>query len=352
MKTKKILLTGASGTVGQEILKILVFVPEYEIFIFDFIHPKSRKFYQKFGKRIQLIHGDISSIEDVNKIPDHIDIVFHMAAIIPPKADLNPERTHQVNVLGTKYLIQHMEKGSPNAFFLYSSSVSVYGDRVENPNISVQDPVHISDGDFYGKSKLEAEDIVQKSNLKWTIFRLTAIMKNHKISKLMFHMPLETCIEICTPEDTARAFVNAINHEEDLKFRIFNLGGGDTCCISYKDFLEKSFELFGLGRFNFPKYAFAEKNFHCGKMMDGEDLEKIVHFRNDSIESYFIKTAHSISPLKRFLTKPLRQLIKKRLLSKSEPYHAYRKKNQKEMEHFFKSIPSKNKDFIKNLKSK
>ena len=99
----------------------------------------------------------------------------------------------RVNSLGTKYLLSRVKELNKNAFFMYSSSVSVYGDRLSNPNIKVDDPLIASEGDEYGLTKIEAEKHIQNSGLNWSIFRLSAIMgvKNHKLSKLMFHMPLD-----------------------------------------------------------------------------------------------------------------------------------------------------------------
>jgi nucleoside-diphosphate-sugar epimerase len=138
-------------------------------------------------------------------------------------------------------LIRGLERFSPKAFLLYSSSISVYGDRLKDPNIYKTDPLLPSLGDEYAKTKIAAEDIIQSSRLKWSIFRLTAIMGGHKISKLMFHMPLATKMEICTPADTARAFVNAIEHRNKIEGKIFNLGGGESCRCTYLEFLDRSF---------------------------------------------------------------------------------------------------------------
>ncbi len=335
MEKKKILITGASGTVGQEVLTQLSKYPEYELIVFDIENAKSKKLKPIYKNNAKWISGSITDLSDIQKIPPKLDIVIHLAALIPPAADKNPTLTHKINVFGTKNLVHHIENTSPDAFFMYSSSISVYGDRVQNPFITVSDNLKISEGDVYGQSKLEAENIVRKSNLNWTIFRLAAIMKNHKISKLMFHMPLDTKLEICTPEDTARAFVKAIEHKNELNRKIFNLGGGEKCCISYQNFLQRSFRTFGLGKLNFPHYAFAEKNFHCGYFADGDVLEKILLFRNDNIENYFEKTHRSVNDYKKKLVYFFSPVIKLFLLSQSEPYKAYRKKDKKLMEHFF-----------------
>ncbi len=334
MEQKKILLTGASGTVGYEVLKHLHDLQDFNVTVFDIDNTKSKLVFRQFSN-IKVIYGDISDNTDMLKIQPNFDVVIHLAAIIPPAADKNPILTHRINVEGTKNLIQQIEKTSPNAFFIYCSSISVYGDRVKNPDIIVSDILSISEGDIYGQSKMDAETIVRNSNLHWTIFRLAAIMKNHKMTKLMFHMPLNTKLEICTPEDTARAFVNAIFHIGELKGKIYNLGGGEKCCISYLDFLQRSFKIFGLGKLNFPKFAFAERNFHCGYFADGNILENILHFRKDNIDSYFEKTKSSIAVYKKKLAHLFSPLIKAFLLSQSEPYKAYRKNDRKLIQHFF-----------------
>ena len=274
----------------------------------------------------------MKDIEDVSK---NKDVAIHLAAIIPPLADVDPELAYRVNVQGTKDLICALEKNSPNCYLLFSSSISVYGDRLDNPEILVTDGLRPSPGDQYGETKVLCEKMIQQSNLSWSIFRLAAIMGNHKISKLMFHMPLETPMEICTPEDTGRAFANAIDFQDQLEDQIFNLGGGENCVISYRAFLDRMFDAFGLGKVDFPEKAFAEKNFHCGIMQDGDLLEDIVHFRRESLIDYFETVKQNVDPFQKNTSFLFRGMIKRWLLSQSEPYKAFRKGNISEIAHFF-----------------
>ncbi|AUC84662.1 NAD(P)-dependent oxidoreductase [Polaribacter sp. ALD11] len=334
MLKTKVLLTGASGTVGFEVLKQLSKNASYDLTIFDKKTKNSLEKLKPFEPNINLIFGDISNSKDLEKIRD-IDVVIHLAAIIPPLADELQELAYNVNVLGTQNLIKQLELHSPNAFLMYSSSISVYGDRIKNPYIQVEDTLKPSKGDTYGETKITAEKSVSKSNLDWAIFRLAAIMGNHKMSKLMFHQPLNTALEIATPKDTARAFVNGIEKRKQLSKQIFNLGGGESCRISYQHFLERSFAIFGLGKLNFPKHAFADKNFHCGYYTDGDDLENIVHFRQDSLEDYFKMEAKKVSFIKKLAASVFKAPIKWFLLKKSEPYEAYKNKNMKQMKHYF-----------------
>jgi len=330
-----VLLTGASGTVGIEVLQQLADQEAYHVTLFDKKTARSTKMFAPYKNSVNIIYGDLCQEEDVQGIPDNLDIVIHLGAIIPPLADEKPELTYKVNVLGTKTILRVLELKSPNVFFLYSSSISVYGDRVLNPDITTHDPLNPSDKDLYGRTKIEAEELIKGSKLDWSIFRLAAIMKNHKISKLMFHMPLNTQLEICTPRDTAKAFREAIHKREALKGRVFNLGGGEKCRISYKHFLEKSFSQFGLGKLNFPQNTFAQRNFHCGILKDGYELENILHFRHDTLDSYFIETEKTISFFTKLFVTLFRGFIKRSLLSQSEPFKAVKTNNKEMLSHFF-----------------
>ncbi len=334
-KKLNVLLTGASGTVGSEVLNQLINRADISLTVFDIKTPKSKKIFKPYLGKVTFVYGDITNEADVISVAKNKDVVIHLAAIIPPLADEKPDLTYKVNVKGTENLLLALQSYSPNAFFMYSSSVSVYGDRVENPNIRVGDPLMPSVGDEYALTKLECEKLVQKSSLPWTIFRLGAIMGNHKISKLMFHMPLNTTMEICTPTDTARAFVHGIEKRAELKSRIFNLGGGKQCTTSYENFLQRSFDIFGLGKLNFALNAFATQNFHCGYYADGDELEEILHFRRDDLESYFMKVKKGVSPFLKVLATIFRFPVKKHLQAQSEPLKALKEVDKKLIERFF-----------------
>lgn len=332
---KSILLTGASGTVGFEVLKQLVKISNLYITIFDKKTKVSVEKFKNFKDKVEVVYGDITNRADLEKVVNSKDYIIHLAAIIPPAADDLPKLAKKVNVDGTQNLVQLLELHSPNCFFIYSSSISVYGDRLENPYISVDDPLIPSPGDEYALTKIAAEEILQQSNLDWTIFRLAAIMGGHKMSRLMFHQPLNTSLEIATPKDTARAFVNAIEKQPELSRKIFNLGGGESCRIDYEGFLERSFDIFGLGELNFPDKAFAEKNFHCGFYADGDALEHILHFRRDSLEDYFEMESEKVSSFKKFGASLLRKPIKQYLLKQSEPLIAFKENDVKMKKQFF-----------------
>lgn len=96
---KKILLTGASGTVGLEVLKQLCKIKDkYEVTVFDIKSGKTIKEFLPFKEESNIIYGNINNDNDLIKVCYDKDVVIHLAAIIPPLADDNPALSYQVFV--------------------------------------------------------------------------------------------------------------------------------------------------------------------------------------------------------------------------------------------------------------
>lgn len=336
--SQKILLTGATGAIGQKVLEQfseLRLLDKLTLFVRD--SKKTTKLLRKYEGNVNIVYGDITNLDAVKKAVEGQDIVIHLAAVIPPFSEEHVELGYAINLGGVQNVVAAMEEAAPKAFLIFSSSIVVYGDRLKNPIINTTDQLDEEQHDNYGLAKIQAEKVIQKSSLNWSIFRLTVIMgvDNHKVSGIMFDVPLETPMEIATLSDTARAFVHAIDKKDQLNRQVFNLGGGENCQTSYFDLLSRSFQIFGMGKVNFPKYAFAHYNFHCGYYEDGDKLEEILHFRQDNLESYFSRVKDNVPKAQRLLTLPFNWVIKKYLLSLSKPYKAYKQKDSEGMKRYF-----------------
>lgn len=340
---KSVLLTGAGGSIGREIVEQLVESGQYELRVFDLDNPRNREFFDRYDGALKVYLGDITDPQSLVEPTTDVDVVLHMASVIPPLAHDRPELAHKVNVEGTKNLITQLQQHSPKAFIAIASSVATYGDRLLNPYIKVSDPLTPAEGDNYAETKIAMERLVQESSLRWTIYRLAAIMGvgNHHIGRLMFRMPLGQIMEIATPRDTARAFVHTLKHLDAVEGKIFNLGGGAECTTTYGEFLAKNFELFGLGALDFPSHAFATKNFHCGYYEDGQELEDILHFRRDTLTDYYQEVEASIPWITRMAAKATRKIVKSYLLSKSEPYKAWVEHDEEAMQLYFRESDKK-----------
>lgn len=151
----------------------------------------------------------------------------------------------------------------------------------------------------------------------------------------MFHMPLDSRMEIATPGDTGRAFIKVLYHLEVLNGNIYNLSGGEKCRISYRDFIFRSFEIYGLGKPHFKENSFATWNFHCGFYEDGDILNDILDFRRETIDDYFITLEKNVSPIRKIITIIFRKIIKYNLQRKSQPLAAIETNNQDDIQHYF-----------------
>jgi nucleoside-diphosphate-sugar epimerase len=112
-------------------------------------------------------------------ITEKFDIVIHAAgkAHLVPLNDTDSSNFFLSNVNGTKHLLEGLRMASMPKYFVFISSVSVYG-LTAGENINEMSPLLAVDP--YGKSKIEAEEIVKKwcdeHNLVCTILRLPLVV--------------------------------------------------------------------------------------------------------------------------------------------------------------------------------
>ena len=322
---KTFLVTGPTGSIGKEVINELLSREEnIRIKVLELRNNKTKKILGKYKNKIEIVWGSITDQETVDNAVKDVDFVIHLAAVIPPLADENQKLTDKVNVGGAENLTSALKDYAPNAFIIFTSSIAVYGDRLKDYWIKVGDPLISSKWDYYAQTKIIAEDIIKKSKLDYTIFRLTGVMGSPKIDPLLFHMPLDTRFEIATTRDVAFALVEATNHQIELNKNIYNLAGGKQSRVVYKDFLKENFSIYGLNFNDVPSSAFAKRNFHCGYYSDTDILNNILHFQRDDLKSYYDITRASTNKIKVFFTKVLSKIIVKLLVSKSEPFNAFK----------------------------
>ena len=318
----KVLVTGAFGNVGlstiNEFLK-----RNHQIRVFEIYNKNNRKIAKKYKDKLEIIWGDLRNYNDVEKAVDGQDIVIHLAAIIPPLADSHPELAEAVNIGGTLNIINAMKKQRSKPKLIFTSSIAVYGDRREHPLIKVSDPLKPSRGDFYAITKIRAEKLIRESGVNFSIFRLTYItsIKKLKLDPLMFHMPLDTCIEICDTKDVGYALVNAIECDE-VWSKTFLIAGGEQCRTTYKEYLNNMMEIFGLGRNFLPEHAFEKKDFHCG-FMDTKMSQQLLTYQRHTLKDYYNEVRKKIGS-KRYFMPMAKWAVRLNLLKRSYAYRRFK----------------------------
>ena len=334
----KVLLTGAGSTLGREILaQLLTMRKVFEISVLDIKRGHTMAFFEKYKKEIHIFYGDCSIQDNTVEACKGQDFVIHCQSLEKANADKRLRLAEDVNTMGTRYIIENLERFSPGAYLLYISTVGVYGDRLKAPMISADNMTCPSMGDYDALTKLQAEKLVQESSLEWTIYR-PGIILGHDSSLLnssVFFMPLATRFETGHIRDLASACVKAYDHKASLWGRTYNVGGGEACRIVYSDYIRRLFKLLGLGYPEFPDRAFATRNRFGGYFADGDALEAILHFRRHTIEDYFKELAAQQPILKKLANKIFVGVQRKSLEGKSAPLRAIKENDRAKKKYYF-----------------
>lgn len=157
----KILITGASGFLGKEIINK---ISNYE--------------YISIGRSLSDIIWDLSTTP-VPNIP-LIDVVIHAAgkAHVTPNSIYESQLFYDVNYKGTVNLLKSLDELPilPKCF-VFISSVAVYGMQ---EGINIDETTTLQATDSYGKSKIQAELIIKNwclsNNVICTILRLPLLV--------------------------------------------------------------------------------------------------------------------------------------------------------------------------------
>lgn len=330
MKRKKILLTGASGTIGKEIFRDLISRNrKYEISLFLRPSRKNKKLFKSYRGTIDIIWGDIQNFEDAKKAVFNKEIIIHAAGVLPDIAMYKPTIAKLTNIGGTHNILKAMKDEKSNPKIIFTSSATVYNKNLDNPIIRISDPVNTNPNDIYTYTKIEAEKLIMNSGMEYCIFRIlyVAAVEAMRFRSIMFHISLDAPLEIIHVKDLARALVNAIE-SNNIWGKIFNIGGGKDWQIIYRDNLNDCYEIMGLGRNFLPESAFAKKGFYCG-ILDSQEtqyLQKLLNFQNHTLQDFYIELKKWFG-LKRYLTPIIKPLLKWYILQKSEFYQKFKKKS-------------------------
>ena len=166
MYKKTILITGANGEIGQSLIKSFQSENKYKIIAIDISGNLHNLDVNLF------IKGSITDKKILNTIfnKNKIDAVYHLAAILSSKAELNQQLAYDVNVNGSKNLINYSVKSKNQIDFFFPSSIAVYNTLKQKNTINEKDcsnmPLTI-----YGQNKLEIEKYGIDKNNKYFNFK-------------------------------------------------------------------------------------------------------------------------------------------------------------------------------------
>jgi FlaA1/EpsC-like NDP-sugar epimerase len=134
LKEKRILITGAGGSIGSEITRLITTINPTSIMLCDQaengLYELEYQLIQKFGKKenIKMIIGDVTDKESMEHlfITFKPEVVFHAAAYKHvPLMEKHPSAAVKNNILGTKILADLSETYSVERFVLISTDKAI-----------------------------------------------------------------------------------------------------------------------------------------------------------------------------------------------------------------------------------
>jgi len=248
-----VLVTGGAGFIGSHLVTELL-KNNFKLRVLDNLSTGSLENIKSHisNPNFHFINGDLRDRKTLNEALKDVKVVYHLAAISSvPFSIENPEETFQINVDGTRNLLE-LSAHNDVERFIFASSSAVYGDPIYLP-IDEKHPENPKSP--YALSKLEAEqkcmELEEKYGLKVVILRLFNVYgPSHKyndysgvitqfINRLRNNRPLliygdgTQTRDFVYVNDAAQAFIAALNGRFVYEgVPIFNIGTGNPTSIN------------------------------------------------------------------------------------------------------------------------
>ena len=191
---KKVLVTGAAGSIGLFTIKYLLSEGKYEITALDLKNSGSYKRLKKYRRRINIIYGDVADPILMDALVKDHDYIIHLAGVMPPLADIKKELSNLIDYKGTENIVRAISFFNPDCYLIYPSSTTVYG---KNPNaVTTKTKINVCENDNYTTTKAETEKLIKSEIKNYTIFRLPIVLANPQTEKFIYNGIKDEIIEV------------------------------------------------------------------------------------------------------------------------------------------------------------
>ncbi|NOX89198.1 MAG: polysaccharide biosynthesis protein [Calditrichaeota bacterium] len=225
LEEKTILVTGAAGSIGSELVLQLLSLNPHKVICLD--RSENSLFY--LDNDLKQNHSEdayqiiVADILDLHKM-DHLlstlkpDIVFHAAAYKHvPLMEFHPEEAVRNNILGTAYLVQLAEKHDVNKFVLIST------DKAVNPT------------SIMGATKRVAELVLQsysaQSNMKLVTVRFGNVLASYGSVIPLFQKQIASGGPITITHPEMKRFFMTIPEAVKLIFQATRMSNGNDIFV-------------------------------------------------------------------------------------------------------------------------
>ncbi|MFH2005555.1 MAG: NAD(P)-dependent oxidoreductase [bacterium] len=331
-ESKRIVITGAFGTIGRETIGLLR-ERGHEVWGTD-VHTKANSEVEaKLQRACKFTTNwlDITDRDQVIALVQDVQpqVVIHLASIIPPHFFDDLKRSEAINLGGTRHMIDAARGLAKPPLFILASSHTVHGYRNgarELPELAADTPRASCDG--YTRIKIECEDLLLESGLPYTILRYGIVFPrvySRKIDpaglKINFIIPLDSRSHGCHVEDAGLATTRAA---EGLAVgKTLMISGNDKWKQRQRFYIASILSAVGVGML--PEEAYVQgdperdESWFYTDWMDTTEGQELLEYQKCDPEDYFRFLAKDMG-----LLRPLARLaspLVRRKIARMSPFY-------------------------------
>ncbi len=301
---KRILVTGASGSLGRWVIKYLLSEGKYEITALDLKNKESLHYLKKYHKRINIIYGNIEDPNLIDALIKEHDFVIHLAGCLPPLCNLSPIFGEKLDYKGTENIVRSISFYNPECFMIYPSTTTLY--KTSEQAITSSSKVEYDKEDYFSATKYACEKLIQKKLPNYVILRMPFVLED-EFPKQMIHLYKENeLVEWITSRDAAYGMVKCIEHKTDINKKIKILSGGASCRINSTELAIYLLDTCGYKHHEIQDTIFNPYKYNGHIFKEDKKMNELLHYQNDTIESYKmrLKKNNKHHYIARLLAKP------------------------------------------------
>lgn len=173
MSKQKVIITGASGFVGKNFVKMLD-MHHYEISV---ITRKKEKLSNLFDASVKIVEADLMDVDSLKSAFEGQEVLVNLAAEVR-----NHDLLEKTNVLGTKNCLEAIKDAGIKKV-IHLSSVGVVGKPFSRTSIQIQEDVEPTPQNEYERTKNISEQLfvseAKTSSFELVVLRPTNVFGEH-----------------------------------------------------------------------------------------------------------------------------------------------------------------------------
>lgn len=281
---KKVLITGAAGTVGYETLKSLLTEGKYDISAVDLNNLKSKTLFKTYKSRVNVITGDLTDQILVEELVKNHDIIIHLASVTSSITSISDEIAKITEYSVVENFVRAINYYNPDCHLIYASSTGVYGNNLDNYSVKSK-PKQNHENSFL-KYKLKSETRINSKLNNFTIVRIPLVLTKLKKEDMFYNIKLNSMISTISKEDVAYMFSTVCENKDKYNKQIINVSGNETFNMVYKDLIKDLIRNDALNIKMVLSLLFLDKNYYSPVVEDTIVFNKKLDYQNDQYNNY------------------------------------------------------------------